>query len=205
MGKTRAIALPAILSLLLGAAQAQGQPVPPPPTIPAIPEAPVVPPTPEKPADVTAGEERALPATPVLRLKGKSTWDDGFKTMVSAFTTLKEEAKRTNSPVKGNPRLYFIESDDLTFTYEAYLPLEAAPPSTGLPAGVELGQSPAGRVVIFPYDGTYDEIDAAYEAIAAWLDDKGLVSTGSFIEEYLAIPARADEQGLRVTIYVFIK
>jgi effector-binding domain-containing protein len=204
MGKTLAIALPAIVSLLLGAAQAQVQPLPAPPSITAVPEMPSGAP-PEKPAEIVAGEERALPATPVLRLKGKSTWDDGFKTMVSAFTTLKEEAKRTNSPVKGNPRLYFIESDDLTFTYEAYLPLEAAPQSTGFSAGVEPGQSPAGRVVIFPYDGTYDEIDAAYEAIAAWLDDKGLVSTGSFIEEYLAIPARADEQGLRVTIYVFIK
>jgi effector-binding domain-containing protein len=201
------------------AAYSQSQPGTPAPASPALPELPVtpapaapqVPPAlvqpsqPDRPGEVTAGEQRDLMLTPVLRMKGKSTWDDGFATMTSTFAKLKAEAAHANLAVSGNPRLYFIESDDQTFTYEAYLQLGAPPASTSFAPGVEAGQSPAGRVILFPYEGSYDEIDAAYEAIAAWLDDKGLVSTGSFIEEYLTIPPRADDPGLRVSIYVFLK
>lgn len=179
-----------------------------PPPAPATPLAPPTLAQPsqlDRPGEVTPGEQRDLMPTPVLRMKGKSTWDDGFMTMTNAFAKLKAEAARVNLAVSGNPWLYFIESDDQTFTYEAYLQLGASPASTGFAPGVEAGQSPAGRVILFPYEGSYDEIDAAYEAIAAWLDDKGLVSTGSFIEEYLTIPPRADDPGLRVSIHVFLK
>lgn len=177
-----------------------------PPSIPAPSQTETPPAAASKPTEISAGEERMLRADPVLRQKGKTKWDDGFKTLTQAFSQLQAEVKRFNLTQVGMPHLYFIESDDVTFTYEAYIKLATPQDASVSPvSGVELGQSPQGRVLLFPYEGTYNEIDAAYEAIAAWMDDKGLVATGSFIEEYQNIPPSPDDPALRVTIFVFVK
>jgi effector-binding domain-containing protein len=59
--------------------------------------------------------------------------------------------------------------------------------------------------MIFPHEGPYDDIDAAYEAITAFLDEKGLTSTGTYLEEYLAFPEKSDDPGLKLNIVVFLK
>ena len=37
----------------------------------------------------------------------------------------------------------------------------------------------------FEHDGAYSDIDATYDAITAYLDDKGIDAQDSFIEEYV--------------------
>lgn len=189
-------------------------PVPPAATPPAAPQ----PARPEaaKPAETkstetksteaSAGEIRDITARPVLRIKGQSTWDEGFVALKKSIALLEAEAKRLNLPRVGHPVAYFVDSDDIGFTYEAMLPLAAAAPgSTGFGAGFDAAQSPAGRAVVFPFEGAYEDIDTAYEAATAWLDDKNLVSTGKFLEEYEFVPEKADETTMRLKIIVFLK
>jgi effector-binding domain-containing protein len=57
----------------------------------------------------------------------------------------------------------------------------------------------------FQHRGAYDDIDSTYEAITAYLDEKNLESRNIFIEEYLTDPKAADDVGLEIDIYVFIK
>ncbi len=182
-------------------------------TVPANP-VPVQPPAtanpaaePAKPpADTAGGELREYEAKPVLRLKGQSTWDDGFAALKKAISQLDDEARRLNLPRTGHAMAYFVDSNDLGFTYEAMLPLGARPPDgTSFGANFDATLSPAGRAVIFSHEGAYDEIDTAYEALTAWLDDKNLVSTGKFLEEYEFIPEKSDETTMRLKIVVFLK
>ena len=162
---------------------------------------------PPKPAgDAGGGEMREIVARPVLRIKGQSTWDDGFNALKKALAALDTEAKRLNLPREGNSMAYFIDSDDTSFTYEAMLPLGAAPPAgTAFGKDFDAAVSPGGRAVVFSHEGAYDEIDTAYEALTAWLDDKGLVSTGKFLEEYEFVPEKSDETTLKLKIVVFLK
>lgn len=161
---------------------------------------------PKPPADGGAGEIRDVAARPVLRLKGQSTWDQGFASLKQAIAALEAETRRLNLPREGNPLAYFVDSDDLGFTYEMMLPLAAVVPvGTTLGTGFDAAQSPGGRAVIFPNEGAYDEIDTAYEALTAWLDDKNLVSTGKFLEEYEFIPEKSDETTMKLKIVVFLK
>jgi effector-binding domain-containing protein len=85
------------------------------------------------------------------------------------------------------------------------LPLAAAPegkPKLG--DGVEIGVSPGGRTLKFQHRGAYDEIEATYEAIAAFLDEKGLDTKDLIIEEYLS-DFKGDDASVDVDIYVFMK
>ena len=57
----------------------------------------------------------------------------------------------------------------------------------------------------FEHRGVYDEIDSTYEAITAFLDEKGVDAQDVFIEEYLNQPKSGDDPNLQVDIYVLIK
>lgn len=152
------------------------------------------------------GQEAQLEPRPILRLRGQSTWDEGFANLRKSLGLLRDEAQKHGLPPGGDSMAYFIDSDDLGFTYEAMLPLAALPEKIPeLSTGMEVARSPAGRVMRFQHEGSYDELDAAYEAITAWLDEKGHAATGRFLEEYAAMPERQDEPGLRMSIIIFLK
>ena len=200
-----------VFGVSLACAQTTPAPAPAPPTPAPSPPAisPATPPAPgmEKPsADASTGQLVDYAARPVLRTRATSTWDDGFAEIKKALLLLGEEARRLGLITLTPPLVHFVTSDDLGFTFEAMLPLVGpAAPGTQTRVGFEIGQSPAGRAMIFTHEGPYDDIDAAYEAITAFLDEKGLTSTGTYVEEYLALPEKSDDPGLKLNIVVFLK
>lgn len=163
-------------------------------------------PDPNRPsADASGGVEVQLSPRPVLRAKGAANWDDGFAKLTTSFRALAAEAERLKLAVDGRPMAYFIETDDVSFRYEALLPLAEAPSGPDKPgSGFEIAQSPGGRAMKFPHEGAYDDIDSAYEAITAYLDEKGLTAKGQFIEEYLNEPAASDDASMKLNIFVFV-
>lgn len=191
----------------------------PAPTAPASPAPAAPPPAAATPAPAPAPTESAKPAEvaplgtpaeiaarPVLRLKGKSTWDDGFDNLRKALDRLEEEAKKANLTRDGHAMAYFVDSDDNGFTYEAMVPLKEAPAaSVTFGKDIDATTSPAGKAIVFRHEGAYDDIDTAYEAFTAWLDDKNLVSTGKFLEEYEFWPGKSDDAVMKIRIIVFLK
>lgn len=193
----------ALLIVCCAGALAQTAPSSPAPS-PAPPVLETTPPA--KPPEASFGEMREVEARSVLRLGGKSTWDDGFVAMKKAFATLEDEAKRLGLHRNGHPHLHVVDTDDLGFSYEAMVPIASLPPAgTAMGKDIEAAMSPAGRALVVPYEGSYDDIDSIYEALAAWLDDKNLVSTGKFLEEYEVIPEKSEDSALRVRITVFLR
>jgi effector-binding domain-containing protein len=200
----------ALFALFLSVMLAHAQTTPAPAPVPLTPSPPTLSaPAPgmEKPsADASTGQLVEYTSRPVLRSRATSTWDDGFAEIRKAMLLLGEEARRLGLLTGTPPMVHFVASDDLGFTFDAMLPLAApAAPGTQARAGFELAQSPASRAMIFPHEGSYDDIDAAYEAITAFLDEKGLTSTGTYLEEYLAFPEKSDDPGLKLNIVVFLR
>lgn len=168
-------------------------------TTPAPPDPPVS-------ADVSGAREVMLSARDVLVIKGESTWDDGYEALMKAFSSLRAEARRLDLPVVGKPNTAFQETDDQKFKYEAMVFLDKPPPAEARPqGGMSFGKSPEGKAFVFNHVGAYDDIDSVYEAITAWLDEKGLTSKGAFLEEYLNEPQGADDSKLELNIYVFVQ
>jgi effector-binding domain-containing protein len=145
-------------------------------------------------------------ARPVVMVKGQAKWDDAAKDLSAAIAKVSAALAKAGLTATGRPLTVFTETDDNGFHYEVMAPIAKAPDGKPkLPEGVEIGSSPAGKALKFQHRGTYDEIDSTYEAITAYLDEKGLDTNNVFIEEYLTDLKPDDDGVVEVDIYVFVK
>jgi effector-binding domain-containing protein len=123
---------------------------PPADSVPAVPpETKAAPGVPGVPDDATV-QMLQIPARPVAFLRGKSDWENGFKSIMKSMNTIEAEVTKAGLKQGGKPITVFVET-------------------------------------------------------TAYLDEKGLEAQNLFIEEYLTDTKNADDQGLQVDIYVFIK
>ena len=160
----------------------------------------------ESPVESVSGQIVDVPARPVLVLKGQAKWDDAAKTLADSLAKVTAAATKAGLAPNGRPFTVFTDTDDNGFHFEAMLPIAKAPEGkVKLADGVEVGASPAGKALKFEHRGSYDEIDATYEAITAYLDEKGLDTNNVFIEEYLTNLTDAEDANVDVDIYVFVK
>jgi effector-binding domain-containing protein len=194
-----------------GAALAQG--ATPAPSDNASPVTP--PPAPVGPPDAgaapgdtaTEGVQRlSYPLRPTAALAGNGDWDNGFRTIRESFAKVRDAMNAAGLEASGRPIAVFLETDDEGFRFDAMIPL-AAPPAGGvtLGGGVRIATTPTGDALKFQHRGAYDDIDSTYEAITAYLDEKGYNAANVFIEEYLNDVQTSDDNDLAVDIYVFLK
>lgn len=161
----------------------------------------------QKTPEVGGPTEMMLEAKPVLILKGQSTWDDGFDNLMEAFQKLAAEAKRLKIATVGRPQAAFTATDDFGFKFEAMLTLQAEPtqPPAGMGRDFSIGKSPEGKTLKFTHTGAYDDIDTTYEAITAYLDEKGLKARNIFVEEYMNDPKTSEDASMEMNIYVLVE
>lgn len=193
--------------------QTPQQPAPPatpepPPQVPS-PAAPLETSPPADPpasGDASSAQSIIVAARPAAILRGSSSWDDGYTNLTAAFKKIDAEIVKKGLKASGRPLTAFIETDDQSFRYEAMIPLDTEPAGlTDLSSEVSLGHSPAGKAMKFQHRAAYDEIDSTYEAITAFLDEKGLEAKNLFVEEYLNDVKGSDDTSLQIDIYVFLK
>ncbi len=201
-----------------GAATSAQSPTSPTPTPPTTPPAAATPDTaatvpdagpagPDKSgADTSISQTFDLQPRAVIMLNGGSTWDEGFKSLNDAFAKLSDNLVKANVKATGFPMAIFTQTDDAGFKFSAMIPVEKAPDGKPDIAGdVTFGLSPGGKVMKFQHRSAYDDIDSTYEAITAYLDEKGLEAKNMFAEEYLNRTKTSDDPSLEVDILVFLK
>ena len=136
----------------------------------------------------------------------KANRDEIFTSIFASIAKLRQEIDKAGLKPAGNPIAVFLEADDAGFKYRAEIPLVAAPEGkTELSDVVKIGQTPVGKTMRFQHRGAYDDIDGTYEAITAYLDEKGIDAQDVFIEEYLNETKTSDDPNLQVDIYVLVK
>ncbi len=196
---------------LAGARAAETTPPPAQPSAPATSKpapapAPPAPDTAKPSGDASSAQGLTLQARPVALLNGASTWDDSYKSITESFARITAALAKAGIKPIGHPLAVFTETDDNGFKFQGMIPIvKPADDKTSLDGGVTIGQLPAGKVIKFQHRGPYDDIDSTYEAITAYLDERGYEAQNLFIEEYLNEAKGADDPGLAVDIYVYIK
>ena len=196
------------------AAQAPAAPSP----APAKPEAPsatnpapaapgAAPPAESTPSgEGSTGEAVDLPPRPFAYIEGKADKDEIYSSILGSLSLLKRDMDKANLTPAGRPIAVFVESDDTGFKYHAGYPLTATPEDkSSLSDTVKIGQTPSGKAMRFEHQGAYGDIDATYDAITAYLDDKGIDAQDTFIEEYANDVKDPDDPTLQVNIYVLLK
>jgi len=181
----------AMTVVLAGTAAAQTPARAPAPAAPAAPADPF-------------GEPVTLPAQTIVFVSGQANWDSAFETLVEAFKRLNAYLDQHKIAPSGPAMTVYTQTDDTGFSFQAALPV-AAPPAEPPPAGIAVGTSPGGQALKFVHRGSYDTLDATYEAITNELDRKGLDAKDMFIEEYVSDLLKTAEDRLVVNIYVPIR
>jgi effector-binding domain-containing protein len=180
-----------------------------PPASPAAPPAATAPgATPDSGAtdDSSNGQSLEMVGHPAAYIEGKANWNEGFAALMGAHAQIKAELAKAGLAPSGHPITVFTETDDNGFSYRAMVPIDKAPDGkTALSDTVKLGQTPAGKAMKFEHRGSYEDIDSTYEAITAYLDEKGLEAANLFVEEYLNEVKTPDDPTLQVDIYVLLK
>ena len=152
------------------------------------------------------GQTIDLAAHPAAYVEGKATWDEGFSAITGSFALINSELTKAGLKAAGRPITVFLETDDTGFKYRAMLPLDNVPEGKpGFSDAIKIGQTPAGKAMRFEHRGSYEEIDATYEAITAYLDERGIEAGNSFVEVYLNDVNDPADPNLQVDIFVLLK
>jgi effector-binding domain-containing protein len=156
--------------------------------------------------EASTGEAVDFPPRPFAYIEGKADKDEIYNSILGSLTLVKRDMDKANLTPAGRPIAVFVESDDTGFRYHAGYPLAAAPEGkSSLSDTVKVGQTPSGKAMRFEHQGAYGDIDATYDAITAYLDDKGIDAQDTFIEEYANDVKDPDDPTLQVNIYVLLK
>jgi effector-binding domain-containing protein len=156
--------------------------------------------------DSSGGQFLDMTAHPAAFVGGKANWNEGFSALMGSLNLVRAELAKANLTASGHPIAVFTETDDTGFSYRVMIPIGNAPEGkTELSDSVKLGQTPAGKAMKFEHRGSYEDIDSTYEAITAYLDEKGLEADNLFVEEYLNDVKTPDDPNLQVDIYVLLK
>jgi effector-binding domain-containing protein len=67
---------------------------------------------------------------------------------------------------------------------------------------IKFAKTPEGKALRFVHKGSYEEIDATYETITAYLDAKGVTVRDAFVEEYVNDVPDATDPNLEINIFV---
>jgi effector-binding domain-containing protein len=154
----------------------------------------------------STGENVDLPARPFAYIEGKADKDEIYSAILNSLSSVKRDMDKASLAPAGRPLAVFVESDDTGFKFHAGYPLAAAPEGkSSLSDTVKIGQTPSGKAMRFEHQGAYGDIDATYDAITAYLDDKGIDAQDTFIEEYANDVKDPDDPTLQVNIYVLLK
>ena len=189
------------------APEGQGAPANPAPAAQAPPGAPsTVESSKPQSAEGAAGEIIDLTARPFAYVEGKADRDQIFNAILGSLGQVKREMDQAGVTASGRPLAVFVESDESGFRYHAGFPLASPPDGKTAPLGeVKIGETPNAKAMRFEHVGAYADIDATYEAITAFLDEKGIDAQDTFIEEYANDVKDADDPTLEVKIYVLMK
>ncbi len=195
--------------LLLASAGLAAETPSPTPTAPATPSPAPIPapsPAPSPSENAAVGAVVELATHPAAYIEAKANREEVYGAIMGSLAKIREVAAKAGLKPQGHAIAVFLAADDDGFTYRAMVPLESLPdPKATLPDPVKLGQTPVGKAMKFEHRGEYDDIDSTYDAITAYLDEKGVDAQEVFLEEYLNEPKSPDDPNLQVDIYVLIR
>lgn len=133
-------------------------------------------------------EMRTLEARPTLTMHGVLGIEDIGQWLGKAYSAVERHAASIHAGLAGPPFARYRPLDEsfTKFEVEAGFPTHLAVEGAG---GVVSSELPGGPAAVTIHVGPYDAMKPAYEAILAWLAERGASPEGAAWEVYLSDPA----------------
>jgi effector-binding domain-containing protein len=212
LGRSLSAALAVAMLVLADPGSSLAQAPPAPAQQPPAPAAPT-PPAPAAPAPQTEAPakpsnefavETTLTPKPIVYIKASATWDAAFETILESFKSVYMFLDRQGIKPAGPAMVIYTSSDDAGFDFQAAVPIAEAPKDP--PQGdLTVGASPEGKALKFVHRGSYDSLDATYDAITHYLDEQKLEAKDLYVEQYVTDPLQTPEDNLVIEVLVPIK
>jgi hypothetical protein len=180
--------------------QAPQQQTPAEPTEPPQMGAPSTPVAPLKEGGLTA-ETVTLATRPALVYAGQADWDDSEKALSSAINLLYATVAKFKLEAAGSPMVEYLEDDDDQLRFMAYLPIQPGARGT-YGKEVKLGDTPAGTVLKYTHQGSYEDLEDVYSQIEDQLTAQKK-EMKRVVEEYVSDPQSTSPDQMVTNIYVF--
>lgn len=128
-------------------------------------------------------EERRLVEQPTMVMHGKVKLEDIPTFLGRVYHTVESRIREAGAHVAGEPfaRYRALDEKYLEFEIEAGLPVVMAVAGRG---EVQPSCLPEGPAIVTIHTGPYERLETAYEALAAWLHDRGAQADGPAWEVY---------------------
>jgi len=135
-------------------------------------------------------EEQTLIEQPTMVMRGKIKLEDIPSFLGRVYHTVDTQIQESGAHVAGPPfaRYRPLDAEYREFEIEAGLPVVLAVAGKGEVAASHL---PGGPAAVTVHIGPYERMEPAYEALAAWMRERGARANGPAWEVYFTDP---DEQ-----------
>jgi effector-binding domain-containing protein len=127
-----------------------------------------------------------VPTVTTAVIRGRVLPDEVRDFFDSSFSALAETLSTQDIPISGPAfGLYRAAADD-AMDIEVGFPTERAVQPEG---DVVPGSLPAGRVARLVHSGSFDELQASWQRLQAWIDEQGLTPQPLWWEVYVTEPS----------------
>jgi effector-binding domain-containing protein len=147
------------------------------------------------------GQEVTLAERPIVYAAGTGEWDSALETLKESFKTVQDYLDKAGLKASGPALTIYTAMDDVSFNFQAAIPLEA-PPQSAPPRSISVGTSPGGKMLKFVHRGSFDGMTQTYDTISHYVDEKQIATKELLIEEYVADLLTAPADKLVINIFV---
>jgi len=128
---------------------------------------------------------------PIKSIRMKCTIPELSKNLGESMLEVLNFLGKKGVQPRGAPVAIFHETKDQQTDVEVGIPVASPLEVDGR---IQNSQTPEGKAAFTLYQGSYEKIAPAYDAITLWANEKGLKATGVWWEFYLTDPRKETDQ-----------
>jgi effector-binding domain-containing protein len=147
-------------------------------------------------------EVKEMVAQPALCIRTTTSMQDLPQAIGMGYAEIAKYLAELGETPSGPPYVAYFNMDMEHLDVEMGLPVAKSLPGTGQ---IQMGEIPAGKYGSTLHIGAYSELAPAYDTLIAWMNEKGLKSSGVVYEAYLNDPSQTPPQELKTQILFLLK
>ena len=142
-------------------------------------------------------EIQELPARPTLSIRTRSHLEGLPEVIRKSFAAIGQAIGQKGEFPAGPPFTAYYNMDMQDLDVELGFPVSHSLPGVG---DIQAGEIQAGKFAVCIHIGPYNEIESAYRALSAWVEEQGYKASGVAYEFYLNDPAEIPPEALQTQI-----